>query len=166
MVRFAALALAACCYLHPEIAFAQEAAKQLFGTWQVTSFALRFLDNNEVLRPYGDKVSGYIQYTPGGHMVVFLVGGERKSPAAQTITDAERAALYTGIFGAYAGTYTVEGNKVVHRVVASWNQAWTGTDQVRYFKIDGKKLTIDTAPLLNFRYGRQNIATTTFEKLE
>jgi hypothetical protein len=166
LVRFVALGLAAYCYFQPGITFAQNAAKQLVGTWQVTSFALRFVDNNEVIRPLGDRVGGYIQYLPGGHMVAFLVGGERKAPAAPTITDAERAELFTGILTAYAGTYNVDGNKIVHHVVASWNEAWTGTEQVRYFKLDGKKLTIDTAPLNAHRYGRQAVATLTFERLE
>jgi hypothetical protein len=60
MARFVALALAACCYFQPGITFAQDVAKRLVGTWQVTSFALRFVDN-EVIRPFGDRVGGYIQ---------------------------------------------------------------------------------------------------------
>jgi hypothetical protein len=145
---------------------AQDASKQLVGTWQVKSFAVRFVDNNETVRPFGDRVSGYIQYAPGGHMVVFLVGGERKGPVGPVITDSERASLYNGIFGAYAGTYRIDGSKVIHRVVASWNEAWTGTDQVRYFKLNGKELTIDTAPYINPRYGKQAIVTVAFERLE
>ena len=148
------------------VAVAQDAAKQLVGTWLVKSFSTRFLDNNEVVRPFGDRVSGYIQYSPGGHMVTFLVGGDRKAAAGPIVTEAERAALFDGIFGAYAGTYSVDGNKVVHRVAASWIEAWTGTDQVRYIELDGKKLTINTAPLFNTRYGRQTVGTVTFERLE
>src|SRR3954470_17837891 len=111
----------------------------IVGTWQVKGYSTRFLDNNEVVHTFGDRISGYIQYSPGGHMVVFLVGGERKAPAG-AITDAERSALFSGIFGAYAGTYKIDGAKVVHRVVASWNETFTSTDQVRYFEVDGKKL--------------------------
>jgi hypothetical protein len=138
----------------------------LVGTWRVTNFSTRYLDNNEEIRRFGDRVSGYIQYSSGGHMVVFLVGGERKAPAGTAITDAERAALYNGIFAAYAGTYSIDGNKVVHRVVASWNEAWTGTDQVRFFELDGKKLKISTAPNVNLRDGRRTVSTLTFEKLD
>ena len=42
------------------------------GTWRVTSFSLSTLDTNEVSRPYGENPIGYIQYSPGGHMVVFF----------------------------------------------------------------------------------------------
>ena len=138
----------------------------LVGTWQVTSFTQQLVDNNEIVRPFEDRVGGYLQYGPGGHMVVFLVGGERNPPAASTMTEAERAALFNGIFGAYAGTYHVDGNKLVHHVVASWNQAWTGTDQVRYFELNGKNLTIKSAPDVILRYGITGVNILTFEKLE
>jgi len=51
---------------------------------------------------------------------------------------------------AYAGTYTADGEKVVHHVDTSWNGSWTGTDQVRFYKLDGDTLTITTAPLTAF----------------
>ena len=40
----------------------------------------------------------------------------------------------------------MENEKVVHPVDISWNEAWTGTDQVRFFKLDGNILTITAAP--------------------
>jgi hypothetical protein len=40
----------------------------------------------------------------------------------------------------------VEGEKVVRHVDVSWNESWTGTDQVRFVKLDGDTLTIKTAP--------------------
>ena len=46
---------------------------------------------------------------------------------------------------AYAGTYTADGDKVIHHVDISWNQSWTGTDLVRFYKLDGNTLTITTA---------------------
>jgi len=57
--------------------------------------------------------------------------------------------------GAYSGRYTVEGDKVVHRVDVSWNEAWTGTDQVRFVKVEGDRLTITTAPGKNPITGAQ-----------
>ena len=46
---------------------------------------------------------------------------------------------------AYAGTFTADGEKVVHHVDISWNQFWTETDLVRFYKLDGNTLTITTA---------------------
>jgi hypothetical protein len=59
--------------------------------------------------------------------------------------DEERIKLHQTM-AAYAGTYTLESDKVIHHVDISWNEAWTGTDQVRFYKIDGNTLTITTAP--------------------
>lgn len=82
-------------------------------------------------------------------------------------TDAERVDIYNGIFGAYAGTYSVEGYKVTHHVVASWLPEWIGGDQTRYIEIDGNGLTIKTATLKNpASAGREYVGTLTFERVE
>src|SRR5438067_2486810 len=91
------------------------AADSVVGTWQLTGFSQLVLDTNETIRPFGEQpVAGYIQYSPGGHMVVFLQAGNPIRIAGSDYTDAERVAVYKSIFGAYAGTYSVEGNKIVH----------------------------------------------------
>jgi hypothetical protein len=54
---------------------------------------------------------------------------------------------------AYAGTVSLGDNVVVHHIDTSWNQAWTGTDQVRYFVLDGDKLSITTAPYKSYQDG-------------
>jgi hypothetical protein len=59
---------------------------------------------------------------------------------------------------AYAGTYTIDGDKVSHHVDISWNQAWTGTIQVRQFRIDGDRLQIHSVPAKSFQDGRVIIA--------
>jgi lipocalin-like protein len=38
---------------------------------------------------------------------------------------------------------------VIHHVDISWNQSWTGTDLVRFYKLDSNTLTITTAPAKN-----------------
>jgi hypothetical protein len=74
--------------------------------------------------------------------------------------------MHKGIFGAYAGTYSVDGNKVTHHVVASWRPDWIGSDQVRYIEINGKNLTIKTAPVTFSQTGKQIVSTLTFERME
>ena len=63
----------------------------LVGTWQLKSFSLIVVDTKETSRPYGENPTGYIQFSPGGHMVMFLAAGELKPPASGSYTDAERA---------------------------------------------------------------------------
>ncbi len=143
-----------------------ENAPPVVGTWRVTSYSLLTLDTNEVSRPYGDNPIGYIQYSPGFHMVVFLQTGDPKKPAAFPFTEADRVEMHKGIFGAYAGTYSVDGNKVTHHVVASWRPDWIGGDQIRYVEINGKNLTIKTAPVTSGLTGKQIVSTLTFERVE
>ena len=136
------------------------------GTWQLTGYSQEFLDTKEVTRPYGDRPTGYIQYSPGGHMVVCLTSGDVPRPAVAAYTDAERAAVHKNIAGAYAGTYRVEGNKVIHHILTAWQPEWIGGDQTRYFQTDGKTLTITTAPIKSSRTGQDIVATLTFERVE
>jgi len=76
-----------------------------------------------------------------------------------TPTDPEKIALFTGM-GAYAGTYTIEGDKVSHHVDVSWNEAWTGTTQVRQFRIDGNTLQIRAEDSLDGRLGTATLVWT------
>ena len=57
-------------------------------------------------------------------------------PDAANPTDEQRVKLHKTMI-AYAGTYTLEADKVIHHVDISWNEARTGADQVRFFKLDG-----------------------------
>jgi len=100
------------------------------------------------------------------HMVAFLSEANPLKPTSFPFTDAERARIHKGIFGAYAGTYSVEGNKVTHHIVASWRPDFIGDNQIRYIEINGNKLTIKTAPLLSHLTGKQIVAILTFERAE
>ena len=54
-------------------------------------------------------------------------------------TDEERAALLKSLV-AYTGMYRIEGDKFIVKVDASWNPAWVGTEQERFFKFEGDRL--------------------------
>ena len=145
--------------------FAQQSSP-LVGTWRIIEFKQSVVGSDEVSRPAGDNLIGYLQYSPGGHVSVFLSRGDLPKPAAFPFTDAERVQIHKGIFGAYAGTYSVEGNKVTHHIVAAWRTDWNGADEVRYFEISGNKLMIKTAPFVSQVTGKQVVATLTFERAE
>jgi hypothetical protein len=67
---------------------------------------------------------------------------------------------------AYAGTYTIDGGKVIHHVDISWNGARTGTDQVRFYKLEGDTLTIRTAPIKSPIDGREGVGILVWEKVK
>jgi hypothetical protein len=67
---------------------------------------------------------------------------------------------------AYAGTFTVDGNTVTHRVDISWNENWTGTHQVRNVRLDGERLYISTNPQSNGIDGRIIVGELVWEKVK
>jgi len=98
-------------------------------------------------------------------MYAIIVRENRKPPAGVVPTDAEEIELFDGVL-AYAGTYTIDGDKVSHYVDLSWNQAWTGTTQVRQFKSEGKTLHLRSMPAKNPRDGKLSSSTLVWTKVE
>jgi hypothetical protein len=60
-----------------------------------------------------------------------------------TAPAAERAQAFA-TFLAYAGRYTVKGATVTHHIEAASIQNWVNGDQVRFFKLEGDRLTVRT----------------------
>jgi hypothetical protein len=83
-----------------------------------------------------------------GRMMSLLVSEGRKAPQ----TDEERSIAYRSMV-AYTGKYAVDGDKWTTSPDVAWSEAWL-TDQVRTFKLDGNKLTVETAPALNPNFGK------------
>ena len=71
-----------------------------------------------------------------------------------------------GTMVAYAGTFTLDREKVVHHIDVSWNQAWTGKDQVGFYKLDGDILTITTAPYKSYHDGREGRSILMWKKVK
>jgi hypothetical protein len=135
------------------------------GTWKLQSFTDEDLVTGQKTDPFGAHPGGYLNYGPDGRMYGILVNDGRKAPDALIPTDAERIDLYSGLI-AYAGTYHIEDDKVIHHIDISWNQAWTGTTQVRQFRIDGNVLYIRTLPAKNPLTGNETSAVLVWTKVE
>jgi hypothetical protein len=73
-------------------------------------------------------------------MMVVLTGEGRKAPS----TDQDRADLLKSLV-AYTGMYRIEGDKWITKVDVSANPAWVGTEQTRFFRVDGERLQESTA---------------------
>jgi hypothetical protein len=135
------------------------------GTWRLQSFTTEDLATGQKTDLFGAHPSGYLSYGPDGRMYAILVKEGRKAPTDLVPTDAERVDLYSG-FGSYAGTYSIEGDRVSHHIDASWNQSWTGTTQVRQFRIDGKYLYIKTLPDKSPVTGKEGTSVLVWVKVE
>ena len=159
MVRLVAFALAACCYLQPGSALAQDTAKQLAGSWKLNSWTIQIIDG-ELTEPFGPNPKGRAVFTPDGYVTFVIVAANRK-PAAN---DTESAALLKTLM-AYTGKFTIDGDKFTTKVDMSWNELLTGQYQVRFFKLDGDRLTIRTAEQPSGVYpGKKVVGTLTWER--
>jgi lipocalin-like protein len=158
MVRLASFAVAAL-LVQPAPAFAQNAAKQLSGSWKLTSWTIRVIDG-ETTQPFGPNPKGRAVFTPDGFSAFMIARPDRK-PATN---DAESAALLKSLM-VYTGRFTVDGDKLTTNVDLSWNEILTGTAQVRFFDLEGDKLSIRTAEQPSAVYpGKQVIGTLTWER--
>jgi hypothetical protein len=137
--------------------------QELLGTWTLESYVTEDLESRETTQPYGAHPTGYLNYGPDGRMYAILAHENRKAPASLHATDAESVELYRGL-AAYAGTYSLDGDSVSHHVDISWNETWTGTTQLRQFKIDGSCLRIQST-ITNPLTGRASLYVLVWRKI-
>ena len=119
-----------------QVAFADDSAK-IIGIWKLVSFDWEIQATGEREPAMGKNPTGYNIFTPEGRAMFVLTGEGRKAPK----TDQDRADLFKSMF-AYTGMYRLEGDKWITKIDVSWNPAWLGTEQIRFFKVDGDRLQV------------------------
>ena len=115
-------------------------ADQFLGTWKLETFEAELQASAQRFKPWGDNPNGYVVLAPDGRMIALLTAGER----AVGETDSDMANLFRSMV-AYTGSYRIEGDRLITRVDASWNQAWNGTEQERFYHFEGNRLVLTTA---------------------
>ena len=111
----------------------------IHGAWQLVSYGVEVKSTGLMFNPMGQKPSGYVIFTPEGRVSFTLTAENRQAP--ECVQD--NADLFNSMI-AYTGTYQLNGNQWVTRVDAAWNPQWVGTEQTRYFLIEGDKLVVQT----------------------
>lgn len=122
----------------PHASFADDPAKVL-GIWGLVSYEMEPQATGQREPVLGKSPIGNIIFTREGRMMVVLTGEGRKVPS----TDQDRADLLKSLV-AYTGMYRIEGDKWITKVDVSANPAWVGTEQTRFFRIDGDRLQEST----------------------
>jgi hypothetical protein len=166
-MRFAFLLIfATCFFLRPVISCADETAKQvpgtqLTGSWMLVSWLTKF-DGGDTVEPYGPNPRGRLVITPGGQLIIILTGANRV-PAK---SNDDKAALLDSML-AYSGRYTVAGNQITTHVDMSSNEIYSGANQnqIRFFTVDGDKLTLRTPEIVSaVRPGQKAVGTLIFAR--
>lgn len=135
-----------------DVASARPLLEQLVGAWELVSYEARRNNEEQTVHPLGDDASGYVMYTPDGHVSVQIMRSGRSSyqvagPGEGTAAElAEAAAGYL----AYSGSYRVIDNSVVvHEIDVSLLPNWVGASLRRKVTLDGRRLELITiTPIL------------------
>ncbi len=110
----------------------------LVGAWRLLSAYAEIADTGRRQDLLGPDPRGSILFSADGRMAAVLTAGGRKPP--------RQAADYEEAFAtlvAYAGTVRVIGaGRLVVAVDTAWQPDWVGSEQLRYFRIDGDTLTL------------------------
>ena len=142
------------------------ADNQLYGTWRLVSFTRTFVATGETVDIFGKSPRGILITGQNGHLQLLIVGDKRPKVSDLTkLTDQERAELFKTMI-AYSGTYTFDGKTLKLRVDISWNENWNGTEQVRFVKLEGKRLTLNTIPAPYFADGEIVTTVATWERIK
>ena len=132
----------------------------LIGTWKLKAIQFEPADTGERIDMFGPNPSGYLIHTDEGRMIAILMRSDRVPPKE----DADGAALFKSMM-AYTGNCRTEGeDKYICNVDFAWHPSWNGTEQNRFFKLDGDTLAITTGqqthPMFPGRMGRGIITWT------
>jgi hypothetical protein len=117
--------------------------QQILGTWRILAWKRRLIESGKESDAFGPAPTGCINYSPDGRLMVLVLRGDRLSPSENPPTESEKVALFDSMF-AYAGSYTVESDRVIHHLDASWNELWTGTLQTRFISFENEQLIYTT----------------------
>ncbi|MCA1618869.1 MAG: lipocalin-like domain-containing protein [Acidobacteria bacterium] len=121
----------------------------LVGTWRLVSASATTANGGRNDAPYGPHPTGLLTYTREGRMAAIISHSGRKplSRADRISAPAEERAEAFATFFAYAGRYSLGGDKVIHHVEISSVENWVNTDLVRLIKLEGDRLTLRTPPI-------------------
>jgi hypothetical protein len=143
---------------------ASSTATTAVGAWKLISFYREDVKTHERRIYFGAHPNGYLLIT-NKWFTACITGDHRSRPIRSTATNDEKLALYDSLI-AYIGPYVLDRNKITIHVMASWNQSWNGSDQIRFLSFDGKLLSIKTAPLNDWLDGKLSTYVLTFRRAQ
>jgi len=111
--------------------------KELIGTWRFVGFKLTDDNGNETY-PWTDGSTGYLMYTPDGHMSATITS-MIKQPNGGTPRP---------LTTAYAGPFECHDTHGLHKVTVSSQPDLVGTVQRRDAVLEGDRLTLRSTPSL------------------
>lgn len=125
--------------------------RSLIGTWRLVEWTFT-VDHSRPTRPWGGNPAGLLTYTEDGRMSASLMSNGRPGAPTRTLSAAPieiRAAAAAGYLS-YAGSYSMDGNDVLHHIELSLMPNWVGTTERRLIEWapseNGFDLILSTPP--------------------
>jgi hypothetical protein len=136
----------------------------LLGTWKLKSLETRTSDGS-VSYPWGKETLGYVIFSPEGYFCVAIMSANRRRFSSQDMKGGslEERASAADSYISYSGPCEIEKDKFRVRVEVSLFPNWISGIQERYYKIEGKTLSVSTTPTLVF--GKEQIGYLIFERV-
>jgi Lipocalin-like domain len=118
---------------------------KLVGTWKLIGASSTTSTGEKIQNPYREDPVGFLTYTAEGRVSSVISYGGRK-PLSMSGGKIEEQAEGFKTFLAYAGRYTLSGDKLRHHIEVSSIQNYVGRDLIRTVKFDGGCMTLITPP--------------------
>src|SRR5215469_10891298 len=116
----------------------------LIGTWKLLAVQFESADGGEPQQLFGPAPRGRLIVTGTGDFMTVITSADRA-----LMRDSTR--LFETMM-AYAGKYRLEDNKIIVSCDLSWHPVWVGTEQVRFFKLHGDRLSLRSPKQTHPRY--------------
>lgn len=122
-------------------------ASRLHGIWRLVSFLEQRADAAWA-DAFDARAHGSIAYWPNGRMQVVMGAGDRPRLRGEwSAVPAQDKAACLERMVAYAGRYSVQGDRVLHHVDTCWIPNWEGRDLVRLMSFPAPgRLLLATVP--------------------
>lgn len=140
--------------------------EDLVGTWRFVASTYEEPDTGKTGVNVAPGGQGYLIITPDSRFVAIIVHpGRKPGKSVEELAELQRTHLaYTGRVRLEPSPRDPNGLKLINSVELSWNEAWTGTEQIRYLALDGNRLTITTDPNPGPYTGRMQKSTIIWER--
>ena len=139
----------------------EDVSARLIGSWRLISFQLKVVgEEGEPKDIFGPNPIGRIIFSPEHRVIVFISRADRRPPT----NESEAGALLASMT-AYTGKFWLDGDKFITDVDGAWNEFYKGTEQVRYFKLVGDKLSVRTPEQQSgILIGKRTVATLVWQR--
>lgn len=143
------------------MASAASAEQELVGSWKLISFYTEDTKTHQRTNIYGEHPTGGVIFTSAGRYFAIATADAR---TLTTVAAEDQAAAFRSMI-AYTGWWRADGDRFIIRVDVASNQAWVGTEQIRFWKVRDGKLNLVSAPIPNpYEPGNTFTATVEFER--